>query len=173
MVFMAFSPGVARNLYENLSVEELEEEYEKIKKHYCFNSKEEQIDYIIKEYLYASKNTNTNSCKIALEELLKEITGKEYKIEPNVFAIDLPDVINFILKPNNDLFWSTTLLNFFQQITWISEDEKKRLLFILVQDKKLFNDFIKEVLQTKNVVETYDKYKEIAEHFYSMNSIIG
>ena len=42
------------------------------RKDYCFSSKEEQINYIIKNYLNASKAVNTNSTKIALEELLKE-----------------------------------------------------------------------------------------------------
>ena len=45
---MAFAPNLAKKWYENLSVEELEEKYDGLKKHYCFSSKEEQIDYIVK-----------------------------------------------------------------------------------------------------------------------------
>ena len=94
MIFMAFAPNVAKKRFENLSVEELEAKYEELKKNYCFNSKEEQIDHIIKNYLDASKNVNNNSTRIALEELLKEKTGKDYKIEPNRFEISLSDIIN-------------------------------------------------------------------------------
>ena len=77
---MAFAPNLAKKWYENLSVEELEETYEGLKKHYCFSSKEEQIDYIIKNYLNASKDVNTNSTKIALG--LRKC-GPEWRRLPN------------------------------------------------------------------------------------------
>ena len=67
---MSISPSLAKKNYENLSVEELEKKYEELKKNYCFNTKEEQIDYVIKNYLNASKEVNNNSTKVALEELL-------------------------------------------------------------------------------------------------------
>lgn len=170
---MAFAPNVAKKWFENLSVEELEAKYEELKKNYCFNSKEEQIDHIIKNYLNASKDVNNNSTKIALEELLKEKTGKEYKIEPNRFEISLSDIINFITNPDTDPFWTTTLSNYFQKLNEISEEEKMRFLIELVQDNNSFNEFTKEIVQTQNVRETYDKYKKIAQDFVSMNSRIG
>lgn len=43
---------------------------------------------------------NNNSVKIALEELLKEKTGKQYKIESKKFEINLLDIINFIANHN-------------------------------------------------------------------------
>ena len=170
---MAFAPNVAKKWFENLSVEELEAKYEELKKNYCFNSKEEQIDHIIKNYLNASKDVNNNSTKIALEELLKEKTGKEYKIEPNRFEISLSDIINFITNPDTDPFWTTTLSNYFQKLNEISEEEKMRFLIELVQDNNSFNEFTKEIVQTQNVRETYDKYKKIAQDFVSMNTRIG
>ena len=170
---MAFAPNVAKKWFENLSVEELEAKYEELKKNYCFNSKEEQIDHIIKNYLNASKDVNNNSTKIALEELLKEKTGKEYKIEPNIFEISLSDIINFITNPSIDPFWTTTLSNYFQKLNEISEEEKIKFLIELVQDKNLFNEFTKEIVQTQNVRETYDKYKKNAQDFVSMNKRIG
>ncbi len=170
---MAFAPNVAKKWFENLSVEELEAKYEELKKNYCFNSKEEQIDHIIKNYLNASKDVNNNSTKIALEELLKEKTGKEYKIEPNIFEISLSDIINFITNPSIDPFWTTTLSNYFQKLNEISEEEKMKFLIELVQDKNLFNEFTKEIVQTQNVRETYDKYKKNAQDFVSMNKKIG
>ncbi len=170
---MAFAPNVAKKRFENLSVEELEARYEELKKNYCFNSKEEQIDHIIKNYLDASKNVNNNSTRIALEELLKEKTGKEYKIEPNRFEISLSDIINFITNPDTDSFWTSALSNYFQKLNEISEEEKMRFLIELVQDNNSFNEFTKEIVQTQNVRETYDKYKKIAQNFVSMNSRIG
>ena len=170
---MAFAPNVAKKWFENLSVEELEAKYEELKKNYCFNSKEEQIDHIIKNYLNASKDVNNNSTKIALEELLKEKTGKEYKIEPNRFEISLSDIVNFITNPVTDPFWTTTLSNYFQKLNEISEEEKMRFLIELVQDNNSFNEFTKEIVQTQNVRETYDKYKKIAQDFVSMNTRIG
>jgi hypothetical protein len=171
MVIMAFAPNVAKKRFENLSVEELEARYEELKKNYCFNSKEEQIDHIIKNYLDASKNVNNNSTRIALEELLKEKTGKEYKIEPNRFEISLSDIISFITSA--DSFWTSTLSNYFQKLNEISEEEKMRFLIELVQNKESFNEFTKEIIQTQNVRETYNKYQKIAQDFVSMNTRKG
>ncbi len=168
---MAFAPNVAKKRFENLSVEELEARYEELKKNYCFNSKEEQIDHIIKNYLDASKNVNNNSTRIALEELLKEKTGKEYKIEPNRFEISLSDIISFITSA--DSFWTSTLSNYFQKLNEISEEEKMRFLIELVQNKESFNEFTKEIIQTQNVRETYNKYQKIAQDFVSMNTRKG
>lgn len=170
---MAFAPNLAKKWYENLSVEELEEKYEDLKKHYCFSSKYEQIDYIIKNYLNTSKDVNTNSTKIALEELLKEKTGKEYKIEPQKFEITLLDVINFITNPNVDPFWVTTLTNYFEKLNDISEADKIRFLIELIQDKNSYNAFTKEIIQNQNAKEIYEKYKKIAIQFISLNSRIG
>ena len=170
---MAFAPNVAKKRFENLSVEELEAKYEELKKNYCFNSKEEQIDHIIKNYLNASKDVNNNSTRIALEELLKEKTGKEYKIEPNRFEISLSDIINFITNPDTDPFWTSTLSNFFQKLNEISEEEKMKFLIELVQNKDSFNEFTKEIIQTQNVRETYNKYQKIAQDFVSMNTRKG
>lgn len=171
MVIMAFAPNVAKKRFENLSVEELEAKYEELKKNYCFNSKEEQIDHIIKNYLDASKNVNNNSTRIALEELLKEKTGKDYKIEPNRFEISLSDIINFITSA--DSFWTSALSNYFQKLNEISEEEKMRFLIELVQNKESFNEFTKEIIQTQNVRETYNKYQKVAQDFVSMNTRKG
>lgn len=170
---MAFSPTMARKWYENLSVEELEEKYEELKKCYCFNTKEEQIDYIIKNYLKASKDTNNNSTRIALEEILKEKTGKVYKMEPKSFDISLTDIINFVTNPSIDPFWTISLTNFLQKLNNISEEDKIKFLIELVQDKNSFNEFTKEMIKPIDAIETYNKYKEIAKAYVSANSIIG
>ena len=49
---MALSSNVARDHYKNLSVEELENKYEEIKKNYCFHTKDEQIEFMIKNYVF-------------------------------------------------------------------------------------------------------------------------
>ena len=168
---MAIAPVLARKWYENLSIEELEKKYGELKKEYCFNSKEEQLDYVIKNYLNASKVTNNNSIKVALEELLKEKTGKEYKIESKKFEIELLDVINFVTNGSVDPFWTITLTNFFGKLNDISEKDKIKFLIELVQDKSLFNDFSKEIIKDFNVNETYDKYKKLAKEYVIHNLV--
>lgn len=170
---MAFAPNLAKEWFENLPVEELEAKYEELKKNYCFDTKEEQISHIINNYLNASKNTNDNSTKIALEELLKEKTGKEYKIEPKRFEITLTDIINYVTNPEVDPFWTEVLSNYFQKLEEINDDEKMRFLIELVQDKTSFNEFTKEIVQTQNVTKTYDKYKKIAREYIIKNSRKG
>ena len=170
---MAFSPNLARKMFENLSVEELESKYGELKKNYCFDTKEEQIGHVIDNYLNASKNTNDNSTRTALEELLKEKTGKEYKIEPKRFEITLTDVINYITKPESDPVWAKTLSNYFQKLEGISDDEKIKFLIGLIQDKISFNEFTKEIMQTQNIMETYEKYKKIAKEYIIKNSRKG
>ena len=113
---MAFSSQIAKKRFENLSIKELEERYNALKKNYCFDTKEEQISHIINNYLYASKKINDSSIRIALEELLKEKTGKEYKIEPKIFKITLIDIINYVTNPKTDPFWTITLTNYFQKL---------------------------------------------------------
>lgn len=170
---MAFAPNLAKKWYENLSVEELEAKYEELKKHYCFQTKEEQIDYIIKNYLKASNDANNTSLKIALEELLKEKTGKKYRIKSKNFKIKLLDVINYIANPNIDPFWTTAFINYFKHLDNISEKDKICFLIELVQDKKSFNEFSKEIIKNSDYQETYIKYKKIAKDYINTNSIIG
>lgn len=170
---MAFAPKLIKERYANLSIEELEKKYEDLRKDYCFSSKEEQINYIIKNYLNASKAVNTNSTKIALEELLKEKTGKEYKIEPKKFEINLLDVINFIVDSSVDPFLAANLTNYFEKLNDISEKDKIRFLIELIQDKSSFNNFTKEIIQNKNAKEIYEKYQKIATQFISLNSRKG
>lgn len=48
-----------------------------------------------------------------------------------------------------------------------------RFLIELVQNKDSFNEFTKEIIQTQNVRETYNKYQKIAQDFVSMNTRKG
>ena len=170
---MAIAPNIVKKNFENLSIEELEEKYELLKKDYIFENKEQQVKYIIKNYLNASKNVNSNSTKIALEELLMEKTGKEYKIEPQRFEITLTDVINNLVDYNGDPFWAEALSRYFQKLNDVSEEDKMEFLIQLIQDKNNFNEFTKEITTANNVKEIYEEYKTIAERYCSENRIIG
>ena len=170
---MAISPDYAKKLYENMSLEELEANYEELKGHFCFDSKEEQIGYIINNRLNASLRTNINSKKLALEELLKEKTGKEYTIEPKRYDITLTDIINYVTIPNKDPFWTMALNNFFNELSDISDDEKKSFLVDLVQNKDIYNEFTREITKPENVKEVYDKYKKLAQDYVIRNSRKG
>ena len=170
---MAIAPNVVKERLKNLSVEELEAKYEEIKRTYCFASKEDQIGYIMHTYLNASRNTNNKSIKIALEELLKEKTGKDYTIEPKYFEITVTDIINYITHPNVDPFWTNTFSNFFNKLTDVDDNDKKKFLFELCQDKNSLNEFSKEIMPTQNPRETYDKYNEIAKQFVASHTFKG
>ncbi len=170
---MAYSPSLAKKWYENLSVEELESKYEELKRNYYFETKEEQIGYIIKNYLNASKDVNNRSTKIALEELLKEKTGREYKIEPKTFEISSLDIINFITNLSDNPSLNTTLINFFSKLNNISESKKIHFLIGIVQDRNTFNEFSKEILQENDANTIFSKYQKIVQDYVSKNSMIG
>ncbi len=166
---MAYSPSLAREWYENLPVRKLKRLYKQLEKNYRFKTKKDQIKYILKNYLYKSDKTNYESQRIALEALLKEKTGKEYTIEPRTFDISVDDVINYIEKKST----ANMLSDFFNKLDDVREEDKKKLLFILYQDKNIYNEFISEVSNTQNVKETYDKYYNIAIEYDSRKSMVG
>lgn len=170
---MAIAQNVLRKKYENLSLEDLENEYELLKKSFCFENKEEQIEYIIKNYLNVSHDVNNNSKKIVLEELLKEKTGKDYIIEPKIFDFTLIDVINTLTDYNNDPFWTTLLVKYFESLSELTEKEKINFLIQLIQDKNNFNEFTKEITKSNDNKEIYEKYKNIAQEFYLKNKRIS
>ena len=170
---MAFAPSLIKEHFKALSVEELEKKYEELKKNYCFETKEEQIKYIVDNFLDASNGVNTNSTKVGIEELLKEKTGKEYKIEPKTFEINLPDIINYVVGENKDPFWVSSISNYFQKLDNVSENDKMQFLIELVQDRNSFNEFTKEIMNSQNAIELYEKYKKIAEEYRDMNTMIG
>ncbi len=166
---MAIAPSFIIDRCKDLSVEELENLYEIEKKEYCFESKEQQIDYIVKEFLYPKDD----SIKNVIEQLLKEKTGKDYNIEPKTYEINLLDIINYVVDSSKDPFWITTLSNYFQKLNIVSENEKMEFLIELIQDKKSFNEFTKEIINSQNAFETYEKYKKIAEKYCNTHRMIG
>lgn len=168
---MAIHPNEFKKKYANLSIEELEAEYENLKKDYCFDSKEEQIDYLIKTYLYASHKTNTNSKRVALEELLKEKTGREYTFDDRFLEITPGDIINHVTNPREDPFWTTKLINFFNSLQAVPVADKNDLLIGMLQDRSIFNEFTKDIVKSNDVRGIYERYKEIVRNYRINNSI--
>lgn len=168
---VAISRVLLKERYSNLSIEELEERYNNLKKRITFNSKEEFIMDYLGNILNGSKDVNIESEKVALEELLKEKTGRKYHIEPTRFAFELIDVINVIA--NNDSVLFTTLNNFFNELNKISEKDKIKFISELYQDKSSFNEFIKEIVQSNDYKEIFKKYQKIATDYIRFNTFIG
>ena len=170
---MAITPNMMRSWYKDLSVAELEEKYKELKNELCFETKEAQIKYIIEHYLNASNSSNNyTECEV-LEELLKEKTGKEYKFEEKYFEMTTNDIIDYIVNDKNLLDSKTILVDFFNKLTKVEEDEKILFLFCLVQNDENFNNFMNEIKGTQKPIAVFVKYLNIAESFYSMNHRIG
>ena len=77
---MAFSSKMVKNWYKDLSIEELEQKYEEIKSNFYFKSKEDQIRFLLSNYLNVSHNANINATREGIEELLKEKTGNVFSL---------------------------------------------------------------------------------------------
>lgn len=178
--------------YKDLPVEDLEAKYYALQKNYFFEDKEKQIEYMISTFLDASHNANTSSKRAGLKELLKEKTGKNYKLKELIFKISEVDLIDYIDKHiiKNS---KQSLLNFFEKIDFTkiiedfktdAEDEeididrefesiKQDILFCLLQDKKLLKKFISDINKSVNYNETFKEYMDWEEEYYSTYSRIG
>lgn len=170
---MSFSSNLVKENYKDKSVKELEKMYNDLKSDFCFESKESQIKYILDNFMNASHNTNIDSTREGIEELLKEKTGKEYKIEEKYFQITLNDLINYISNNTSLIFDKTSLINFFNKLIDVDEDEKFMFLICLIQNNKNFNEFANEIKSNQDINELFEKYLEIADDFYHKNCRIG
>ena len=170
---MSFSSNLVKENYKDKSVKELEKMYNDLKSDFCFESKESQIKYILDNFMNASHNTNIDSTRKGIEELLKEKTGKEYKIEEKYFQITLNDLINYISNNTSLIFDKTSLINFFNKLIDVDEDEKFMFLICLIQNNKNFNEFANEIKSNQDINELFEKYLEIADDFYHKNCRIG
>lgn len=170
---MAFSSNLVKEWYKDKSVEELEEMYENLKSNFCFESIESQIKYILDNFMDASHNTNLNSTREGIEELLKEKTGKEYKIQEKHFDMHLNDLIDYISKNTSLLSDKTTLIDFFNKLTDVSEEDKLSFLFCIIQNNKNFNEFINDTYKNQEAKIVFEKHLAIADNFYTMNHRIG
>ena len=166
---MATSKEGFKELYKDLSVEELKEKYEELKKDFCFNNADEKIDNMIKLYLNAGAKTSIGNKKIALEELVKEKSGEDLSVFPEYIPITLKDVINHITDKDKDPFWTITITNFMGKISDTSEEDKINFLIEIVQDKNLFNEFTKEILHAVNPRELFERYKIEARQYCVRN----
>ena len=88
-------------------------QYKDLEIHYCFETKDDQIKYMIDTFLDASNETNVKSTREGLEILLKEKTGKDYTINENKFEITLMDIIDYVASKTDLLSNKNLLINFF------------------------------------------------------------
>ena len=170
---MAFSSNLVKEWHKDKSVEELEKMYNDLKSDFYFESKESQIKYIVDNFMNASHNTNTYSFRKGIEELLYEKTGKEYKIEEKYFQITLNDLIDYISSNTDFSFDKTILINFFNRLKEVTEEEKCEFLICLIQNNNNFDKFLNEIKTNQEIKAVFEKYLEIADNFYSMNHRIG
>lgn len=170
---MAFSSNLVKEWYKDKSVKELEEMYEDLKSYFCFESVENQIKYILDNFMDASYDTNLDSTREGIEELLKEKTGKEYTIQEKYFEIHLNDLIDYISKNTNLLSDKAILVDFFNKLTDVSEENKLSFLFCIIQSDKNFNEFINEIDINQEAEIVFEKYLAIADNFYDMNHTKG
>ena len=103
--------------------------YNDLKSDFCFESKESQIKYILDNFMNSSHDINISATREGLEELLKEKTGKEYKIEDKYFQITLNDLIDYLSNNTNLLSEKTIIVNFFNSLTEIEEEKCEFLVF--------------------------------------------
>ena len=170
---MAISPMLVKERLQDLSVEELEARYEALKSNFCFDTKEAQIKHIIDYYLKASHSTNTLSTRKAIEELLKEKTGKEYRIENKYFELTSTDVVEYISNNTNLIPNQTILVDFFSNLTNVNDKEKLVFLISLIQNTDNFSNFINEIQNCENSNNTFEKHLKIANEYYFKNKVIS
>ena len=170
---MAISPMLVKKRLQDLSVEELEARYEALKSNFHFDTKEAQIKHIIDYYLKASHSTNTLSTRKAIEELLKEKTGKEYRIENKYFELTSTDVVEYISNNTNLIPNQTILVDFFSNLTNVNDKEKLVFLISLIQNTDNFSNFINEIQNCENSNNTFEKHSKIANEYYFKNKVIS
>lgn len=173
---MAFSANLVKEHYKSKSVEELEKMYADLKSDFYFETLDDQIAYLLKNFMNASYRTNVLATREGLEALLKEKTGKDYSLEEKFSVMHLSDLIDYISKNSNLPFDKTLLINFFDKVTADEEDdedEKAWFLVCIIQDRENFNNFIKDVKENSDANAVFEKHCEIANTFYYKNSSIG
>lgn len=168
---MPIHKNVYKREYENLTVEELEEIYKEIEQEYQFNSKESQIEYIFSEYLKTKSLIPTYSGeKYAVEELLKEKTGKDYTLQQQIFNLTLEDYIDYLSSQKNFIFDKDILTLFFNKLEGTPNDDKIDFLILLVLSNN-FYALMKELSFTNEFMSLYAKYTDICEEFYYENAL--
>ena len=153
------------SMFTNNSVEELEKELNEAIESNSYNSKEEQIESTIKNHSLIIIKQNERKRINTIIEALKEKTGKDYVYNPKQYDITALDMINYIANPETDSDLNKTLTDFFDKIP--EDDMKKRIILdSLAIDQDFLNEFIKEISQTQNPKETFDKYIKLGFKVY-------
>ncbi len=169
--------GMTKAKYKGSSIEELKAEYEKLIKEKCyFETKEEQMKHDISIAAYGSSNlyydTNSNTFFMIDEydrtmanellELIKEKSGETYKVETKTFNYSLDELIDYIADKSIDPFWNMSLKNFFKKLDNNKDYGMEKLRFLLALannlNRKVFDDFSKELTGEYNAEELFQKY---------------
>ena len=158
-----------RELYETIPLEQLTKAYQALIDHYYhFNSKEEQIESMFKDFSEKSNYATRNYGKAIMESILKEKTEKEYTVKTNVFDITLNDVISYAVK---DPFFIKAISDFFNKLEYVRNEDKIFFIISLYQVKDSFNEFTKELTGSQDANELFEKYKDVAIDYELMHRI--
>ena len=170
---MAIAAQTVKEDLKDLSLDALEEQYNRIKMNYIFNSKEEEVEYIFDNVIYASNDVNNDAMRKALQELLEEKTGKSYAFKEKGFDLKVEDFTDYISKKEGNVTLGTTLNKFLRKLLFISKDRKIRFLLFLYQDKKSFSEFVSSLSSITNAKKSFLEYEKIAIAYYNMHSFIA
>ena len=147
----------SKEIYERLSVEELKSIYQKIiENNYSFSSKEEQLKHLFENFSVEANYVTRDFSKKTIEDVLKEKTGEEYKIETKTYEISLNDLINYTVK---DPFFAKSISDFLNKLDNVSEEDKRFFIISLYHDKNSFNEFTREISNLQDANAIYEKYK--------------
>lgn len=167
---MAYSTQMAKNWYKDLSAEELAEKLKDIvNENLYFETKEDEIKSIVNSYLDVSKDTNVRSSINAIQELLKEKTGKEYEIKTKTYNLESTDFIKYATNNNQNLVEGLT--EFFNKLN-INDKEKSKFIIRLLQNQEMFNDFIKNI-NNESPMNIYEIYNGKAKEYCQKNNRKG
>ena len=86
---MPVGPYAYKNEFKNLTVEELEDKYNDLKNVIGFNSKDDYIRFEVQNSLSEYVVSNYYSEKVALEQLLKEKSGKDYYFKSEEYSDEI------------------------------------------------------------------------------------
>lgn len=115
------------------------------------------------------ENVNIEKCLCGNELTIEWYDGEKFKMvrcpncnnelkfkNPNLSELTLDELITNI--SNGDIFWKTSLTKFFNSL--INKDEKEKIVFLkkLSRSKELFNDFTKEMINSTDCEQLYEKY---------------
>lgn len=112
-------------------------------------------EWVVENGEKKEKYYHVYKCDICGEEKqMSEEEAKSSKFDANT----LNDII--IKAVESDPFWSIKINEFLNSLNGISYDDKVLFMIKLINDKKKFNKFTKELINSKNSEDLYNKFVE-------------